>query len=182
MMLTAQAYGNLTKFISDNGRDPEAYDIKADWDSRLSYEANKQNIARLYGIPYNKANKSGFKSGTEKHYVNRPKQAKKEIDERYCQFLAENCESNCNDGACKVYRKEGCPGTVQPCKKDRFTKTTRRKAAAKTGGSMECMVVKYCVAEHERPPQHNSRTGQPIKVKAYCVEQHPRLCRRSGYS
>jgi hypothetical protein len=177
MPLQMQVY-NIQQFLVNNGYDPQTIDVAAYIDSNLSLTENKKLFAAKLNIPIRQM--GGQKKAAAGKNYNRA--ARKEVDASYCDFLAHNCEQNCNDGACKVYKKEGCPGAVEPCKKDRFTKTTRRKAAEKAGGGTGCVVTKYCVAPHTRPPQHNSRTGKDILVKGYCVEQHPRLCRRSGYT
>jgi hypothetical protein len=176
--LNKQYLKYLEQFLVQNREDPRNVDLIALWDSGIPYESNKENIAAKLGIPYNRVNRQGTKRGTQEHYVQNPKHAKKELDEGFCDFLADNCETKCNNGACKAFRVSKCPGTVEPCAPSRWNKTARRKSPGTKG---DCNVVAYKVEAHTRPPQHNSRTGKDIIVKGYTVMQHPRLCRRSGY-
>jgi hypothetical protein len=37
MKISKQAYENLRQFIVESGRDPDQYDIQAEWVSTLSY-------------------------------------------------------------------------------------------------------------------------------------------------
>jgi len=177
MKLSNQSRGYLERWLTDNGRNDT--DINAYWSDRFDFEENKKNIARLMGIPYQSSEKKGFKQGTQEHYTNNAKQAKQENERQRCAELGESCEVDCNNAACKTFKKYGCAGEVEPCdviSRRHHTAYTRKK----TGSSGDCAVRLYCVAPHTRPPQHNSRTGNPIQVKGYCVQQHPRLCRRGG--
>ena len=175
MNLGMQAY-NIKTFLlqHDPTLDLEQIDIAAYIDPTLSLTENKKLFAQKLGIPINPM--GGRVKATAGRNYNPA--ARKEVDELQCNFWATNCEENCNNNACKAFRKERCPGTVEPCRPGEYTKTARRKTATVYG---DCDVVEYCVAAHTRPPQHNSRTGQPIQVQGYCVTSHKRLCRRSGY-
>ena len=177
MKLSNQSRGYLEKFLTDNGR--HDVDIDAYWDTRFSFEENKKNIARIFQVPYQSSDKKGYKTGTQEHYVNNPKQAKAELQLSACDEISFQCESKCNNNACRSFKKYGCAGEVEPCD----TKARRQVTAytrKKTGSSGDCAVTNYCVKPHVRPPQHNSRTGKPIIVKGYCVTPHPRQCRRGG--
>lgn len=174
MPIGMQAY-NIKVFLVNNGFDPSQIDIEAYMDRNLSLTENKKLFAQKLGIPMRQLG-GQEKASSGRNYT---KSSKKEIDESYCDWLAENCEIKCNNSACKTYKKEGCGGEVTPCKPSRYTKSIRKNASGSTSG--DCKVMAYCVAAHTRPPQHNSRTGKDILVKGYCVPQHPRLCRRSGY-
>lgn len=177
MKLGNQARGYLERWLTDNGRNDT--DIDALWDSRFSFEENKKNIARILGLSYQSSDKKGLKSGTQEHYVSNAKQAKRENERRRCSELSELCEMECNNAACKTFKKYGCEGDTSPCDvkaRRSHTAYTRKK----TGSAGNCVVKLYCVEPHSRPPQHNSRTGERIEVKGYCVQPHPRLCRRRG--
>jgi hypothetical protein len=171
MPVGMQVY-KLKEFLVQNGIDPSHIDIEANIDRTLSLTENKKEFARRLGIGYQQ-----FGSRPAKRAA---RDIRGEIDFRHCQYLQENCEQKCNNNACRAFRKSGCisiiGGDVEPCP-PRDVRYQRK--ARSTGGN--CEVEQYCVKEHYRPPQHNSRTGQPIKVSAYCVERHSRQCRRSGY-
>jgi hypothetical protein len=168
---------NIKQFLVNNGYDPEQIDVAAHVDPTLSLTENKKLFATKLNIPMNQMG-GGLQTGSQQRYMQQPKKkAKQEADQVYCDYLADNCESNCNNNACKAFRKTGCSGEVEPCKPSRYTKTARRKSAPIFG---DCDVVEYCVQAHTRPPQHNSRTGLPITVSGYCVTGHKRLCRRAG--
>lgn len=174
MNVAMQAY-NIKTFLLQHipDLDLEQVDISAYIDPDLSLTENKKLFAQKFGIPINQMG-GRVRATAGKDYT---KSSRKEVDHVYCNYLLENCEENCNNNACKAFRKTGCPGEVNPCKKDIYTKSIRRKSATIYG---DCDVVEYCVQAHTRPPQHNSRTGQPIQVQGYCVTQHKRLCRRPG--
>lgn len=168
---------NIQQFLVNNGYDPEQIDVAAYVDPTLSLSENKKLFAQKLNIPLSQRG-TGMQQGSEQRYMQQSrKRAKQEADEIYCGYLSDNCEQSCNNNACKAYRKIGCPGTVDPCKKDRYAKSARRQTAPVFG---DCDVAEYCVAAHTRPPQHNSRTGLSIQVSGYCVTPHKRLCRRPG--
>lgn len=174
MNVAMQAYNIKTFLLKHSpGLDLEQIDIAAYIDPTLTLTENKKLFAQKLGIPIKQI--GGREKATAGRDYNRA--AKKEVDASYCDWLANNCEQHCNNGSCKAFKREGCSGAVEPCRPTRMTKSIRRGSLS--GG--DCDVVSYCVAAHERPPQHNSRTGNPIPVKAYCVNPHKRLCRRSGY-
>lgn len=157
--------------------DLEQIDIIAYIDPTLNLRENKRFFAQKLGLERNQMG-AGYKPGTQQSYMKQSaKRARQEVNELQCNYFAENCEQNCNNNACRAFRKN-CPGEVEPCKQDRYTKSVRRKAATVFG---DCDVAEYCVRAHTRPPQHNSRTGQPINVRGYCVTPHKRLCRRGGF-
>ena len=179
MKLSNQSRGYLERFLTDNGR--QDVDIDAYWDSRFSFEENKKNIARIFQVPYESSEKKGLKQGTEAHYINNARQAEKQNKMSYCDEISFQCQNKCNNNACKTFKKYGCEGEVEPCD----TKSRKQQTAyvrSTTGSADNCAVRNYCVKAHMRPPQHNSRTGKPIYVKEYCVTQHPRQCRRGGFS
>lgn len=161
----------------DPNMDLEQIDILAKIDPNLSLNENKKLFAQELGLNRNRMG-IGYRPGTQQSYMTQStKRAKQEVDQIQCDYFAKNCEENCNNNACRSYKKH-CPGEVTPCARDQYTKNVRRKAATVFG---DCDVAQYCVAAHTRPPQHNSRTGQPINVNGYCVTPHKRLCRRGGY-
>ena len=179
MKLHVQALRNIQIFLVENRRDPSLYDIPAAWDSNLSYEANKENIAGQLGIPYERANKQGYAQNTQNQAVSNPKQFRQNMEREECDRLGESCETYCNNAACRTFKKS-CQGDITPCPtKERRAELKYRKSSGKSIG--DCTVRSYCVAPHTRPPQHNSKTGNPIVVKGYCVTTHPRLCRRKGF-
>jgi hypothetical protein len=176
MDISLQAW-QIGQFLANNGYNTEQIDIVAELDPEARLNENFKLFAKRHGIPL-KDMGTGYKETSEQGYMQKsPKRAKKEADEIYCGYLLDNCEQSCNNNACKAYRKIGCPGDVEPCRKDRYAKSARRQTATVFG---DCDVAEYCVAAHSRPPQHNSRTGNPIQVNGYCVTPHKRLCRRPG--
>ena len=172
MPIGMQVY-NIKKFLVENGYDPESIDVAAYVDRTLSLSENKKEFARKLGIQIEQMG-GRARATSGKNYS---KQARREIDHRYCEHLQNNCETECNNNACRAYAKTGCVpvmGIVNPCQQQ--DRRSRRKNI--TG---DCGVIAYCVKAHTRPPQHNSRTGKPIQVSAYCVDIHKRMCRRSGW-
>lgn len=162
---------NIKRFLVKNGYDPSQIDVEAYIDPTLSLTENRKLFAQQLGIRISQMGGRDTSVYT--------KHTAKEIDERYCQYLQENCEQKCNNNACRSYNKMGCPatmGVVQPC--DQRSKRSQQRT---TASNRACTVREYCVQAHTRPPQHNSRTGQPIPVDAYCVTIHNRACRRSGW-
>jgi hypothetical protein len=156
--------------------DLEQIDILAKIDPELSLKENKKLFAQELGLNRNQMG-IGYRPGTQQSYMNQStKRAKQEIDHIQCNYLSENCEENCNNNACRAYKKH-CPGEVTPCARDRYTKNIRRKASTVFG---DCDVVSYVVRAHTRPPQHNCRNCEPIQVPEYSVTSHKRLCRRPG--
>jgi len=167
---------NIKEFLVKHGYDPQEIDVEAHIDPTLSLGENKKEFARLLKISTTQTGSSGRVRATSGKEWGRA--AKREVDTQYCDWLADNCEGHCNNGACRVFVKSGCSGTVEPCKPTRSAKTARRSSRTSKG---ECTVKGYCVESHVRPPQHNTRSGSQIQVRRYCVPSHTRLCRRSGY-
>jgi len=171
---------DMSILLRNHNLEPKDFDLEQMIGKNETEHENKQIIAKQVGIPLNPMG-TGYKVNTEQRVMSQSsKHAKIEMDEQTCGFLVKKCEEQCNNNACRMYKKE-CKGDVDPCPK---TPTARKyNATARRSGTNkgDCPVKFYCVEAHTRPPQHNSRTGNPIQVARYCVQQHPRLCRRNGY-
>lgn len=181
-----QWYRNLQTFIVERGLDPETTDLRAYIDPSLkTYGEIKRDVARKLDMQYESGGRGiqGYKYNSQESAVAAPKQFRQNMEREECDRIAESCETYCNNAACRTFKKS-CEGDITPCpQKERRAELKYRKSsvAAKGAAIGDCTVRSYCVAPHTRPPQHNSKTGNPIVVKGYCVNPHPRLCRRKAF-
>lgn len=168
---------HIKEFLIKYGRDPQDYDVEAMIDPNISLNDNIRNIGNAIGISVSGMGSARkLKAASREGYISRPRSAKSEVNTQYCDWLTSKCQDECNNAACKQFRKSGCSGEVESCGATRWAKSIRRGH-----GNTECKVKAYCVEAHTRPPQHNTRNGKEISVKKYCVPEHVRLCRRTSY-
>lgn len=141
-MPIAMQIRRLQEYIVAAGRDD--VDIYSMIDRNLSYPENKELIRRYLQV-----------SGKI-----RPK---REYDQQYCDAMQNSCEIKCQKSACTSFKREQCPGEIEPCRSN-----VKRERVC------PIIVRPYCVDPYS---YNRAKDGKKISVKGHCQGETRRRCR-----